>query len=251
MDAEKKSMVRSLTLPVLFVGLLWIVHFIAVNIPVDLTRYGVLPRTAEGLVGIVASPLIHADLKHLFSNSIPLIVLGAMLLYFYRTVAIRVFLWTWLLGGFWLWLGGRFSYHIGASGLVFGLTAFLFVSGLLRRHTGLMAVSLVVVFLYGSIIWGIFPLFREVSWEAHLFGLLAGLILAVVYRKEGPQRKKYDWEDEEEEDDDDIPRGYYDPGYYEDHGETYGGMDDEEDDPVFRYVYKPRTPPGRAAGTTP
>jgi len=239
MNTEKKSLIRSFLLPLSFVGILWLVKLAEITIPVDLSSWGVFPRTAGGLVGILTSPLVHGDLKHLASNSIPLVVLGAMLFYFYRTLPMRVFIWVYVLSGFWLWLGGRESYHIGASGVVYGLTAFLFISGLLRRQNALMALSLVVIFLYGGLIWGIFPLYRMVSWEAHLFGMLAGLIMAITYRKKGPQRKKYDYELEEEEDESDVPEGYYNAGYYEDQGENYRGNDDE-DDPLFRYIYKKR-----------
>ena len=237
MESDKKSLIRSFFLPFAFVTALWAVKLTEQLVPVDLSGYGLLPRTLTGLAGILFYPFLHGDFKHLISNSVPLLVLGPMLLYFYRQIAIRVFFWIYLLSGFWLWLGGRESYHIGASGLVYGLTAFLFVSGIIRRHTGLMALSLVVVFLYGGLIWGIFPLYKMISWEGHLFGLLAGVIMAFAYRRQGPQRKKYEWEEEEEEDD--IPEGYYDPGYYEDQGEDYHGNDEEEhQDPLLRYIYK-------------
>lgn len=166
----------------------------------ELGFLGVYPRHLEGLKGILTMPFIHADIKHLFSNSVPLLILGAALLYFYRELALRVFLWIWLLDGIWLWLGGRENYHIGASGLVYGLSSFLFFSGIFRRDTRLIAISLLVVFLYGGLLWGIFPDFLgvQVSWEAHLYGAAAGALLAWVYRKEGPQRKQYDWETEED-----------------------------------------------------
>jgi membrane associated rhomboid family serine protease len=132
------------------------------------------------------------------------LVLGSALFYFYRDIAPRILILIWLFTGFWVWVGARESYHIGASGVVYGLAAFILVSGILRRHTGLMAMALVVVFLYGSLIWGIFPEFfpnENISWESHLFGLIAGISLAFYYRKEGPQRKKYSWELEENEND--------------------------------------------------
>jgi membrane associated rhomboid family serine protease len=152
----------------------------------------------------VTSVFIHGDAGHIASNSIPLIVLGMMLFYFYKKIAKAAFLWIWLISGLWLWIGGRNSiqyptWHIGASTLVYGLATFLFFSGVFRRHLRLMVVSVLVVFLYGSIMWGIFPLQAGMSWEGHLFGAIAGMLVAFNYRKEGPQRRIYHWEEEEEE----------------------------------------------------
>jgi membrane associated rhomboid family serine protease len=194
MDSELKKIFRSFIPGLLFVAALWVVKFIEIKSGYELSAYGVYPKTAAGLKGIITSPFIHGDFKHLISNSVPLLILGGVLFYFYRNLAWRVILAVYLLGGFWLWLGGRMSYHIGASGLVYGITTFLFLSGILRREIRLMALSLLVVFLYGGMVWGIFPLFTGISWEAHLFGSCAGMLMAFVYRKEGPQKKVYDWD---------------------------------------------------------
>lgn len=202
MDKEVKRIFKSFVPGLILVAALWVVKLIEWQSGHFLTEFGVYPRTLNGLIGIFTSPFIHGDYKHLISNSIPLLVLGAAIVYFYNSLAFKVFAWVYILGGFWLWLGGRESYHIGASGLVYGLTTFLFFSGAFRREARLMALSLLVVFLYGGMVWGIFPLFKGVSWEAHLFGALAGILLAVVYRKEGPQRKLYEWEKNDFNDDD-------------------------------------------------
>jgi len=183
------------------VALCWLVFALEAYNHWHLSPLGVLPRTAAGLPGIVSSVFIHGDITHIASNSLPLLVLGLMLFYFYRKIAIPVFVWIWLMSGIWLWIGGRNNaehptYHIGASTLIYGLATFLFFSGVFRKHLQLMAVSAVVVFLYGSILWGIFPLKTEISWEGHLFGAIAGVMVAFNYRGEGPQRKKYEWEDE-------------------------------------------------------
>lgn len=199
MDSEAKRMVRSFVPALLLVSALWLVKLVEWQTGQIFTEWGVYPRSLSGLKGILFSPFVHGDFKHLISNSAPLLILGTGLVYFYRALAFRVFILVYLLGGFWLWLGGRDSFHIGASGLVYGLTVFIFLSGVLRRDTRLMALSLLVVFLYGGMVWGLFPLFKGISWEAHLFGSLAGGLMAIVYRKEGPQRKKYLWEVDEEE----------------------------------------------------
>ena len=197
---------RSAAVPFLFVTLLWLVFWAQQAAGSRLLFLGVLPRTAQGIAGIVTSVFIHGDLGHIASNTLPILVLGTMLFYFYRKIAFAAFLWIWLVSGLWLWIGGRNSphqpmYHIGASTLIYGLASFLFFSGIFRRHRQLMVVSLLVVFLYGSITWGIFPLKPEMSWEGHLFGAIAGLLVAFNYRQEGPQRKVYDWELEEDDDD--------------------------------------------------
>lgn len=182
------------------------------TITYNFSKLGVLPREAAGLPGIVTSVFIHGDLGHITSNSFPLIVLGMMLFYFYKKIAKSVFIWIWLVSGIWLWIGGRnnlnyHTYHIGASTLVYGLASFLFFSGVFRRHLRLMVVSALVVFLYGGIVWGVFPLKEEMSWEGHLFGAIAGILIAFNYRKEGPQRRVYQWE-EDEEDETDPPSEY-------------------------------------------
>jgi membrane associated rhomboid family serine protease len=204
-----KQLYNSLFFPLLFVLLLWLVFFIQFNSQTSFFKLGVLAREWRGLPGIFTSVFIHGDLGHIASNSIPLLVLGAMLFYFYKKIAKATFLWIWLVSGLWLWIGGRNNphypiYHIGASTLIYGLASFLFFSGLFRRHLRLMVVSALVVFLYGSIVWGIFPLKSEISWEGHLFGALAGVLVAYNYRKEGPQRRVYVWEGEDDEDDTEI-----------------------------------------------
>lgn len=165
-----------------FVVLLWCVHLIDHTYQLDLYRFGIRPRVFSGLIGVFASPFIHGDAEHLINNSIPLLVLGWALLYFFPRVAGRVVLGSWVVSGFWVWLSARGSYHIGASGVVYGLAAFLFVSGLLRRQRTLMGLSLLVVFLYGGLLWGVFPIVPRISWESHFWGAAAGVIMAFLYR---------------------------------------------------------------------
>ena len=126
-------------------------------------------------------------------------VLATLLFYSYRQVAVKTVLWVYIMSGVWLWIAGRANFHIGASGIVYALFGFLFVSGLIRKHLKLMALSFLVIFLYGSLVWGIFPVDEKISWEGHLFGLLSGIAVAVVYRKQGPQKPKYSWDFVEEE----------------------------------------------------
>lgn len=200
----RKQLFSSMFYPALLVLLMWLVFLLQTFSDWQVLKLGVLPRKLEGLHGAITSVFVHGDLGHITSNSLPLVVLGTLLFYFYKKIARAAFLWIWLISGLWLWIGGRNSdlhpnYHIGASTLVYGLASFLFFSGVLRRHIPLMVVSALVVFLYGSLVWGVFPIQAGVSWEGHLFGALAGLLVAFNYRKEGPQRKVYRWENEEEE----------------------------------------------------
>ena len=183
--------------PASFILLLALIEFLEFYWQVRFVKYGVLPRTVEGLKGILLSPLIHGDWKHLTNNAVPLFVLISTLTYFYRGIANEVFLWSWLMSGIWLWSIGRPSFHIGASGLVYALASFLFFSGFFRKHTRLMAISMFVVFLYGGMIWGVFPMQDHISWEGHLSGGFAGLILAYWFKESGPPKQIYQYEIDE------------------------------------------------------
>jgi membrane associated rhomboid family serine protease len=201
MHEEKKKIYSSLVFPFIFVVLLWVIKLGEVLTHTDFGFLGVYPLKLSGLVGIITSPLIHGDFKHLFANSVPLFILGSCLFYFYKDIAIRTFLLIYFITGLSVWVGGREAYHIGASGVVYGLASFLFFSGIFRKDIRLLAITLFVAFLYGSMIWGIFPDFypeKNISYESHFWGLVVGAVLAFYYRKLGPQKKKYDWELEEE-----------------------------------------------------
>lgn len=210
---EKLRIISSMLYPTLFVALMWLVKVAELIFDIRFSYLGVLPMHIEGLTGIVTSPFVHGDLAHLSANTIPVWVLGSVLFYVYRPIAWKVFLLIWLITGLWVWFWGREAHHIGASGIVYGLASFLFFSGIFRRDVHLLAITFLVAFLYGSMVWGIFPdLFPEknISWESHLMGLLAGLVLALFFKSEGPQRKKYSWELEEDDlPDEDDPDAYW------------------------------------------
>jgi len=200
-DTEKKIFKYSLLFPVVIVALFWVVKLTENILNLNLTKYGILPLQIEGLPGILFSPFIHASYDHLLSNSLPFLVLAFALFYFYRNLAYRILFLIYILSGFCVWLGGRDSYHIGASGIVYGLASFLFFSGVLRKDATLLTIGIIVIFLYGSMFWGIFPLKPEISWESHLWGAASGLLLAIYYRHQGPVRPQSTWENEPEEDD--------------------------------------------------
>ncbi len=171
----------------------------AFDIDEKVFELGILPRSLKGLRGIVFSPLIHGDAGHYFGNAVPLFVLSVLIMYFYRQFYFKVLLLIWVLDGIGVWLIGREVYHIGASGVVYGLAFFAFFSGVLKKNRNMLAMSMLVLFLYGSMIWGMYPLENGVSWEAHLVGFLTGTLMAVYYRKSGPQDDPVpDWMNEEE-----------------------------------------------------
>lgn len=175
-----------LSLPMLVVVIVWLVFYFDVKFDLDLYTWGVYPRSWKALPGIFFAPLIHGSLSHLFNNSIPLYVLLAAVLYFYPVKAWQIFVGGWLLPGLFAWFIARPSFHIGASGLVYALAAFIFLSGILRNNRYLLALSLLIAFLYGSLFFGMFPLEEAISWESHLGGGLTGLLLAVAHRKVTP-----------------------------------------------------------------
>ncbi|MDX9773389.1 MAG: rhomboid family intramembrane serine protease [Bacteroidales bacterium] len=200
-EAEKRRMLLSMFIPFLLVSFMWLIKGVEVLFETEYHFLGIYPRQLSALTGIVTSPFIHSDFRHLFNNSLPLFILGTALFYFYSEVSFRVLLWIMLLTGMAVWITGRPAWHIGASGIIYGLASFLFVSGIIRRFIPLMGLSLLVAFIYGEMVWGIFPGFRiDISWESHMLGAAAGLVLAVWYRSEGPQRPVPFYEREEEDD---------------------------------------------------
>jgi membrane associated rhomboid family serine protease len=208
MRIEAKRLLYALFFPCLLVVVLWIILLLEKGLGADWHRWGIYPRTVVGLRGVLTEPLLHSGASHLFSNTIPLIVLGWCLFYFYGGVGFALLPLVWILSGLLTWCVGRESWHIGASGLVYGLSFFLLFSGIFRRYIPLMAVSMLVVFLYGSGTWSMFPIAEEVdpsiSWEGHLAGAVSGLFGAVIFRNYGPQKpvEPDEAEDEEEAEDD-------------------------------------------------
>lgn len=202
-EVERRKLLLSMLVPFLLVSFMWLGLAVEWLFGISLHTLGIFPGKPSSLVGIITSPFVHSGARHLFNNTIPLFILGTALFYFYPQVAFRVLAWSTLLTGLAVWLTGRPSWHIGASGVVYALAFFLFLSGIIRRHIPLMALSLLVAFVYGEMVWGIFPGLRiDISWESHMLGAAAGIILAVWYRSEGPQKPVPFYEREEEEEDD-------------------------------------------------
>jgi membrane associated rhomboid family serine protease len=204
------------------------------------SHHGLYPRDFGHLYGILTMPFLHGEFGHLANNASALLVLLWLLFEFYKPLAWKSLIWIWLFSGVWLWIGGRANYHIGASAIVYGLAGFLFVGGIFRKHLPLMGVSMLVLFLYGSIIWGIFPVKAGVSWDGHLFGLLAGVSLSYLYRKQGPQRKAYSWD---LEDDDGIEDGFWNQPIPSKESELPQNQLPKKSPTRFRYIYRSKNPP--------
>ncbi len=184
-----------------FVTLLWLIHLMNWGLDLDAAPFGIRPRQWDGLPGIVSAPLVHSDFAHLFANSVPLLVLGTALLFLYPVSALRVLPLIYLVPGLAVWLFARESTHLGASGLVYGLVSYILVAGLLRRDRRAIAASLIVVFMYGYLAWGVLPIQPGASWETHLAAAVVGVTLAIVWRRlDVPPRKRYVWEDATDED---------------------------------------------------
>ena len=186
--------------------LLWLIQITNVLFGLEIIHFGVYPREIIGLRGILLAPLIHGSFAHIFSNTLPLLVLGTAMLMGYPRSSKFVFPIIYFGVGIMVWSFGRESFHVGASGINFGLLAFVFVIGALRWDKRAIALSCLVFFMYGSMIWGIFPTEPGVSFESHFFGAAIGVLCAIIFRKldTKPPEKRYDWEDETEELDDFI-----------------------------------------------
>ena len=196
MDKNFKFSTSVVGLPLFFVVFLWLVFWIEVRFHFDFSEHGILPRTFSGLQGIVFSPFIHANLSHLYNNSIPLLVLLAALRFFYRKQSLQIIGYGILLSGLITWIIGRGNYHIGASSLIYVLVSFIFFKGIQTKYYRLVALSLTVIVLYGGMIWYAFPNGDDtISWEGHLGGLISGFVFSLLYKT--PEYHKpifYEWE---------------------------------------------------------
>lgn len=198
---SRQNFILAVKLATLLVALVWAVFLIDHLLPISLKAYGVRPREWSGLLGIFFAPLLHSNLGHLFSNTFPLYVGTILMLYLYPNAALKAFPFLYLGSGALAWSFARSSNHIGASGLVYGVLAFVFVAGIARRDIRSIAASLVIWFLYGSMVWGVLPTRPSVSWELHAAGFVMGIVTALIWRhSDRPPFKVYDWEQDQNED---------------------------------------------------
>ena len=204
-ENDARRLRRSFFIAASFATVLWLIKLVEITFDLNLTPYGVYPLRASGLWGILWAPLIHRSLSHVFANTAPIIILGTALLYGYPRSAKIVIPVIYIGTGVGVWLFARSSYHIGASGLTLGMMLFVFTIGVLRWDKRAIALALIVSFLYGGTIWGIFPGDPQISYESHLFGAVIGVVLAILFKNydPAPPEKKYSWEDEEDNLEDD------------------------------------------------
>ncbi|NLO70672.1 MAG: rhomboid family intramembrane serine protease [Porphyromonadaceae bacterium] len=200
---EKKKIYYAIFFPAIICFLVILAFLFERGMGLDFKIGGVFPREIKALPNIFTMPFIHSDLGHLANNIFSFFVLSVCLYYFYGEFASKVLIFSAILSGIILWIIGRDAWHIGLSGIVYALSFFLFFSGILRKHMPLIAISLVVVFLYGNNVWHLFPWqkFDPISWEGHLAGAVSGILFAFIYRKQGPQKPVKIWEDEEDDND--------------------------------------------------
>tara|TARA_B110000902_G_scaffold262390_1_gene339171 strand:+ start:830 stop:1504 length:675 start_codon:yes stop_codon:yes gene_type:complete len=178
-------------IPIVYVVSIWFIYWIEIQFGLNFNKFGVYPRTIEGFRGVFLTHFIHSNTNHVFNNSIPLFVLLSSLFYFYKDIAYKVLFFGGFLTGCLTWCIARDSYHIGASGIVYLLFSFVFFSGMIRKHFRLVALSLVIIFSYGSMIWYVLPIKEGMSWEGHLSGFLIGLILAIIYKNRGIVKEQH------------------------------------------------------------
>jgi membrane associated rhomboid family serine protease len=198
----RKKLLLSMMIPGIFLFFMWIIRIVESLFGLNLVRLGIYPLEVRGISGIIFSPFIHGDFGHLFNNSLPFFFLSTALFYFYSDAAIKIFLINYFMTGVLVWLAGNSAWHIGASGIVYGLASFLFFSGIIRKYYRMVALSLLIVFLYGQMVWGIFPgVYQNISWESHMLGSFSGILLSIWFRNEGPQAPVHDWMEEEENQD--------------------------------------------------
>lgn len=193
-----------LVYPLLFVLTMWLVFWVEIRFLQDFNTWGVFPRRIEGLRGVLFSPFIHSDLEHLFNNTVPMLVLSTALFYFYQKNKWNILLLGFIGTGLLTWVIARPAYHIGMSGIIYMLTAFLFFKGVFSKQYQLTAVALVVIFLYGGLVWYVFPgNDPRISWEGHLSGFLVGFVLSLLFKYNPVENKKYKWEEPNFNPDDD------------------------------------------------
>ena len=200
MKPDVQRLVASAMIPLFLLFVMYALEVLETGMGWDFTRLGVFPREQRGVFGIFAHPLVHGSWKHLWANTLPFLFLSWCLFYFYRSIAPVILFLVWVGCGLLTWAIGKPGWHVGASGIIYGLAFFLFFSGLLRKYVPLVAISLLVTFLYGGLVWNMMPQFARptTSWEGHLSGAVAGTLCAFAFKNEGPQRRD-PWEDENDD----------------------------------------------------
>lgn len=207
---ELKKMLLAAVIPGSFLFLAWMVYLLEISLDFSLSSYGLRPRDISQWYGVFTMPFLHGGFEHIIANTASFLVLGSLMFYFYNNDAIPIFIGSYLLSGILTWIIGRDSIHIGASAMIYSFAGYLFTAGVISKNVRHMAISLIVVFLYGSMIWGIFPQNNNISWEGHLSGFAGGIGLAFMFRPPKPVEEvseypdfdedNYDWTESDETD---------------------------------------------------
>ena len=199
MKKNLSHIINIMFIPILFVFAIWFVKGFEYINETDFRQFGIKAWDFNKITGIFTFPFLHADLNHLINNSYPILILGGIISQVYNTISNKVFLYSFLLSGIILFIIGNPNANvIGASGVVYALASFVLISGFIKKQPRLSILSFFVIFMYGSFFWGMLPMPNQVSWEGHLSGFIAGIIIAFLFRKKGPQPKKYLYEIEED-----------------------------------------------------
>ena len=185
-----------LVFPIGTVAIMWLVFGIQTLTGIDFGVFGIHPRDTSSLLGILTCPLVHGSWEHLLSNTLPLLIFGVILFLSYEKFAIWICILNYVFTGFLVWLFARDSFHIGASGIIYGLASYLFFSGFFRFDIKAIAIASGVAIFYGGMIWGILPIQPGVSWESHLFGGITGAVLAYMFRGVDKDNKHIEIESE-------------------------------------------------------
>lgn len=201
-NTKRDALFQAIRISTLFVTLLWVIQSAGVLFHLPLRELGITPLSVAGLHGILTAPLVHSSYEHLFHNTLPLLVLGTALIYGYPKTRVKALLFAWLCSGIGVWLFGRPSVHLGASGVAHGLFFYLFVIAILRRDSRSVGLMMIAFFLYGGMMMSIFPRDPQISYEAHFFGAVGGVIAALLFGRQDPKpvRKVYSWEMQESDD---------------------------------------------------
>lgn len=242
---------RAFIYPLMMLVLMWIFYFVQTQGFFDHCEGAIMPLVADGLWGIIFSPLLHGGLEHILGNSVPMVILLFLLFQYYPKIAVKVFALGWFLSGLLVWLlppinifTGEYQYVciIGASGLIYVLAFFIFFSGIFRKDKKLLTISLIVALYYGSLVWGVFPeeLFShlsepsKISWQSHLAGAFIGIVLSLIYKKQGEEaKKKFIWE---------YPNYYSEKDdklwqtYKEDHPTDFLDLPQKKEDDAWKYL---------------
>ena len=199
MTKNLSHVINVMFVPILFVFAIWFVKGFEEIYSTPFHEYGIKSLDINRITGIFSFPFLHADFNHLINNTYPIIILGGIISSVYKEISNQVFFFSYLLSGTILWfIGNPEENVIGASGIVYALASFVLISGFIKKQPRLAILSFFVIFMYGSLFWGMLPMPNKISWEGHLSGFIAGILIAIYFKNKGPQSKKYNYELEEE-----------------------------------------------------